>query len=371
MSINSNFDLRKFRDLLLKENYESSNLQEAEGEFDINGHSPEEFDLEDTIYDMKGNVDVGSGWAALWDEWNQGDVEMFKYFAGELLFILGRDKEKQQKFHKFYKEALSKLKGNSEELNEEVERLGILGDINNQMLNSNYSDEEKIDYLNTIIDYCNKEIISIQLPNPDSLEEMAKIAGDLKSSIEAVIAANPELQGLALKKAIKGDSAVINALDGDDLYDNQLNKFIALSKGERELGQRGRKANPDKPAAEPKAKVAKSPKLKITNPTADEKPVAASFIDGGDAEDIADEMAARKAAKGNKRLGTAAEKLAQVTKEMKALIPAYQVAKGTAKEAAIVAQLKDLTAEKKSLEAKVFKEPKALSAADLMGGEEA
>jgi hypothetical protein len=282
MNINDNFDLRKFRDLLLTENYKSSNLQE-----------------------------------------------------------------------------------------EEVERLGIFGDINNQMLNSNYSDEEKINYLNSIIDYCNKEIISIQLPNPDSLEEMAKIAGDLKSSIEAVIAANPELQGLALKKAIKGDSAVINALDGDDLYDNQLNKFIALSKGERELGQRGRKANPDKPAAEPKVKAEKSPKLRITDPTAGEKPVAASFIDGGDEEEMADEKQAIAAAKGSKRLGTAAEKLAQVTKEMKALIPIYQAAKGTPEEAAIVAQLKALTAEKKSLETKVYKAPKSLSAADLMGGEEA
>ena len=167
----------------------------------------------------------------------------------------------------------------------------------------------------------------------------------------------------------KLNAAVINALDGEDLYDNQLNKFIALTKGERELGQRGRKANPDKPAAEPKVKAEKptkekSPKLKITNPTADEKPVSSTFIDGEDEEDMADEKQAIAAAKGNKRLGTAAEKLAQVTKEMKALIPAYQAAKGTAKEAAIVAQLRDLTAEKKSLEAKVFKAPKSLSAAD-------
>jgi hypothetical protein len=288
MDINTNFDLRKFRDLLLTENYESS-LQEME-----------------------------------------------------------------------------------------VERLGIFDDIDNDVINGDWdSKDDIIDYLNSIIDYCNKEIQSVQLYNPDdleentSLEEMAKIAGDLKSSIEAVIAANPELQGLALKKAIKGDTAVINALDGDDLYDNQLNKFIALTKGEREIGQRGRKANPDKPAAEPKVKAEKSPKLRITNPTAGEKPVPSTFIDGEDEEDIAAEKQAIAAAKGSKRLGTAAEKLAQVTKEMKALIPAYQAAKGTAKEAAIVAQLRDLTAEKKSLEAKVFKEPKALSAADLMGGEEA
>jgi len=259
---------------------------------------------------------------------------------------------------------------------EEVERLGIFGDIDNDLLNGDWdSDDDKIEYLNSIIDYCNKEIQNIQLYNPDSLEEMAKIAGDLKSSIESVITANPELQGLALKKAIKGDAAVINALDGEDLYDNQLNKFIALTKGERELGQRGRKANPDKPAAEPKVKAEKptkekSPKLRITDPTAGEKPVATSFIDGEDEEDMAAEKQAIAAAKGSKRLGTAAEKLAQITKEMKALIPAYQAAKGTAKEAAIVAQLRDLTAEKKSLEAKVFKSPKSLSAADLMGGEE-
>jgi hypothetical protein len=36
------------------------------------------------------------------------------------------------------------------------------------------------------------------------------------------------------------------------LYDNQLNKFIALTKGEREVGQRGRKADPNKPKPESK-----------------------------------------------------------------------------------------------------------------------
>lgn len=203
------------------------------------------------------------------------------------------------------------------------------------------------------------------LDEAEELDEMAKIAGDLKSSIEAVIAANPDLQGLALKKAIKGDSAVINALDGEDLYDNQLNKFIALSKGEREVGQRGRKADPNKPAAAPKAE--KSPKIKITNPkdaakaaapTSKLADLAPTSVFGGGEEDE-EEMAAEKqavaAAKGGKRLGSAAEKLAQVTKEMKALIPAYQAAKGTPKAAAITAQLKDLTAEKKALEAKVFK----------------
>ena len=178
------------------------------------------------------------------------------------------------------------------------------------------------------------------------LSEMAKIAGDLKSSIEAVLKANPDLEGLALKKAIKRDAAVISALGEDDLYDNQLNKFISLSKGERTLGQRGRIADPNKPAS--------SPKMKITNPKspgqtssklADLAP--SSVFDGED--EMADTMA-----KGESRLGTDAEKLAQVSKEMKALIPSFKSAEG-AEKAAITAQLKALTAEKKALDAKMFK----------------
>jgi hypothetical protein len=243
----------------------------------------------------------------------------------------------------------------------------------NSLLNEGYeeqgfeSDDEMQDYYNDT-DF---------IDEGEELEEMAKIAGDLKSSIEAVIAANPDLQGLALKKAIKGDEKVQTALAGDDLYDNQLNKFIALSRGEREIGQRGRKADPNKPAAAPK-----SPKIKITNPKAPkaEKPSSLkladlapvdTFVGAEDQEEMDMDKQATKAAKGNKRLGTAAEKLAQISKEMKDLIPAYQAAKGTPEEATIVAQLKDLTAEKKSLEAKVFKAPKAMSAADLMGGDEA
>jgi len=81
----------------------------------------------------------------------------------------------------------------------------------------------------------------------EQLNEMAKIKGDLKSSIEKVINDNPDLTGLALKKAIRANDAVEDALEGDTLYDNQLNKFIALTKGERTVGKRGRKADPNKP----------------------------------------------------------------------------------------------------------------------------
>jgi len=75
--------------------------------------------------------------------------------------------------------------------------------------------------------------------------EMAKITGNLETAIKAVIEKNPELTGLDLKKAIKNDEEVKTALGGESLFDNQLNRFIALVKGERELSKRGRKPNPD------------------------------------------------------------------------------------------------------------------------------
>jgi len=94
----------------------------------------------------------------------------------------------------------------------------------------------------------------------ESLEEMAKIAGDLKSAIEKVMSDNPDLETLPLKKAIKADDAVKAALGDDSLYDNQLGKFIAASKGEREIGQRGRKADPNT------IKRPKSPTGKVGRP---------------------------------------------------------------------------------------------------------
>ena len=94
------------------------------------------------------------------------------------------------------------------------------------------------------------EIIREEIQNilsEEDLNEMAKIKGDLKSSIEKVINDNPDLTGLALKKVIRANDAVKDALEGDTLFDHQLNKFIALTKGERTVGKRGRKADPNKP----------------------------------------------------------------------------------------------------------------------------
>jgi hypothetical protein len=78
----------------------------------------------------------------------------------------------------------------------------------------------------------------------DNLSEMAKFDIDLKTAIKNVINDNPELTGLDLKKAIKSNPDVIAALKGEPLYDTQLGRFISLAKGERELGTRGRKSDP-------------------------------------------------------------------------------------------------------------------------------
>jgi hypothetical protein len=96
----------------------------------------------------------------------------------------------------------------------------------------------------------------------DQLDEMAKITGRLEAAIKKVMSSNKDLEGLPLKKAIKADAEVEDALEGDTMYDNQLNKFIALVRGEREVGQRGRKADPNKAKVEPKAKAKAEPKAK-------------------------------------------------------------------------------------------------------------
>ena len=93
----------------------------------------------------------------------------------------------------------------------------------------------------------------VTIAEDEALMEMAKIAGDLKVAIEKVIEKNKDAEKKDVRKAIKADDEVKAALGpDDDLFDNQLNKFIDLVKGEREVGQRGRKATGDKPAKEKK-----------------------------------------------------------------------------------------------------------------------
>ena len=112
---------------------------------------------------------------------------------------------------------------------------------------------------------------SVNLQEDEALNEMAKIAGDLKAAIEKVIEKNKDAEKKVVRKAIKTDDEVQAALGpDDDLFDNQLNKFIDLIRGEREVGQRGRKADPNKPAAEPKEPGMRG-RPKSANPAAKKK----------------------------------------------------------------------------------------------------
>ena len=118
------------------------------------------------------------------------------------------------------------------------------------------------------IDTAKKSGNPVTVAEEEQLDEMAKIAGDLKVAIEKVIQANADAEKKDVRKAIKADDDVQAALGEDDLFDNQLNKFIDLMRGEREVGQRGRKADPDKPAKEkgtrgrPKSATPATPKKK-------------------------------------------------------------------------------------------------------------
>ena len=60
----------------------------------------------------------------------------------------------------------------------------------------------------------------------EMVDEMAMIVGNLDAAIRDVVDANPNLQGNELKRVIRGDADVRNALAGDKLHDNQLNRFI-------------------------------------------------------------------------------------------------------------------------------------------------
>ena len=116
-----------------------------------------------------------------------------------------------------------------------------------------------------------KKGLNVELTEDEALNEMAKIAGDLKVAIEKVIEKNKDGEKKDIRKAIKADDDVQAALGpDDDLFDNQLNKFIDLVKGEREVGQRGRKADPNKPAKEPKEPGMRG-RPKSANPAAKKK----------------------------------------------------------------------------------------------------
>jgi hypothetical protein len=202
-----------------------------------------------------------------------------------------------------------------------------------------------------------------------SLNEMAKIAGALDTAIRKVIEDNPDLEGLPLKKAIKGSEKVKDALDTDELYDNQLNKFIALVKGQRELGKKGRKPleKSDEPKKEePKAKK-EAPKKEAPKKEAPKKEKKAkdeddeevednwnksSDDDGMEDEKSIDKKAQAVAKKGGSnltKLNNITTQLKDLEKEMKGIADNYKKAEGSKKET-LLSQLKEKTKAKKELE---------------------
>jgi len=174
-----------------------------------------------------------------------------------------------------------------------------------------------------------------------------------------------EIDYKELAKTTGKDMATFNNPKSRGVLEKDLAAFVQAGSSPAAV-RTGRPAS-EKPEGAPKEKTSK---LKVTTPKSTKLKdlVPSNTFDGMDDEEIEMEKQAQKAAKGNKRLGTTVEKLAQVTKEMKALAKEYQAAKGTPEEAGIVAQLKDLTAEKKALEKKSA--PRQMSAADLMGNED-
>ena len=220
-----------------------------------------------------------------------------------------------------------------------------------------------------------------------TLEEMAsfyKVADDSPEAKAAIVAAKEkykpgttlyntldtlektgEIDYKELAKSTGKDMATFNNPKSRDVLEKDLAAFVQAGASPSAV-RTGRPANPNKVDASPKLKIT-NPKPKSTSTKLKDLAPADVFA-GMDDEEIEMEKQALKAAKGNKRLGTAVEKLAQVSQEMKSLAKAYQAAKGTPEEAGIVAQLKNLTAEKKALEKKTA--PRQMSAADLMGGED-
>ena len=202
-----------------------------------------------------------------------------------------------------------------------------------------------------------------------SLNEMAKIAGDLDAAIRKVIEDNPDLEGLPLKKAIKGSEKVKDALDTDELYDNQLNKFIALVRGQRELGKKGRK--PSEKADEPKKEEPKAkkeapkkeapkketPKKEKKAKDEDEEEVEDNWNKSSEDDSMEDEKsidkkaqaAAKKGGSNLTKLNRAISQVKELEKEMKEIANDYKKAEGKEKEN-LLNKLKEKTKEKKELE---------------------
>jgi hypothetical protein len=203
----------------------------------------------------------------------------------------------------------------------------------------------------------------------EELKEMANIKMDneLGLAIKNIVDNNPSLEGLPLKKAIKNDPNVISALGDDDLYDNQLNRFISKIKGELELKPRGRpameKPKMEKPAME---KPVKEPKTSKPTPKNDEEEEevdtyykADDEFGSNDDDELASsiEKSLKKVKNTKDEISTKKDELAKISKELKAgTDKTREIIKKDAKdrtedEKNHLRKMSDLTKEKKRLEA--------------------
>ena len=93
-----------------------------------------------------------------------------------------------------------------------------------------------------------KEEIKSTLSPKQPVNEMAAIKGDIKTKVDQIIADNPDMEVGPLARMIMKDPEINSIIDRDNLSDmaqNQTQKYIRLARGERELQQRGRKADPN------------------------------------------------------------------------------------------------------------------------------
>lgn len=180
-----------------------------------------------------------------------------------------------------------------ESLIEELPKLGLVIMFDPQL--------EGSDMVGVIISKSQSELDSyVEEMNSDlnDLNEMAKITGDLKSAIDKVMASNPDADITSLKKTIQSDEAVLKALAGGKLHDTQLAKFISAIKGEREIGKRGPKVDPNKPKPEPKSpKKAIDPRNKKTKLTTSKIDGRKYYSKGEDDEEGPTDLELRKLAK--------------------------------------------------------------------------
>jgi hypothetical protein len=146
------------------------------------------------------------------------------------------------------------------------------------------------------------------------------------------IKANPNLSKSALLNALIADKEVSGLLDkkaGEEFAQNQTNKFAALVRGEREVGPRGPKADPNKPKAEPK-----TPGVRGRKPM-DSKPKSSTTDMDDEDKEAASSAGSDSTAKALGKISSRKDKIVKAYKDLKPQVQdKIAKSKGGDKEAA-------------------------------------